>query len=317
MQEEEIRVPIYLMTGFMESGKTSFLRFTIEQDYFAIPEKTLLILCEEGEEEYDPESLKACNTVVEVVENEEDLTPEYLMALEIAHNPGRVLIEYNGMWSVKRFEEMRLPSGWGIVQHITTVDGSTFQMYMNNMKSLFMEMVRHAELVLFNRCKESDPLATYRRSIKVVNQSSEIIFEDDEGEIDVFAESLPFDLDAPVIDILPEDYGIWYVDALDHPDKYEGKTVKFKGRVLKPTGMNSKCFVPGRIAMTCCADDTTFIGYICKSPYASKLKSDDWVEVTGTIAVEKQAAYHGYGPVIHAQSVEICEPLEDEMVYFS
>ena len=104
MQEEEIRVPIYLMTGFLESGKTSFLRFTIEQDYFAIPEKTLLILCEEGEEEYDPESLKACNTVVEVVENEEDLTPEYLMALEIAHNPGRVLIEYNGMWSVKRFE---------------------------------------------------------------------------------------------------------------------------------------------------------------------------------------------------------------------
>lgn len=317
MQEEEVRVPIYLMTGFLESGKTSFLRFTIEQDYFAIPEKTLLILCEEGEEEYDPEILKSRNTVVEVVEEEEDLTPEYLMALDIAHNPGRVLIEYNGMWSVKRLEEMHFPSGWGIVQHITTVDGSTFQMYMNNMKSLFMEMVRHAELVLFNRCRQSDPLAAYRRSIKVVNQSSEIIFEDDEGEIDVFAESLPFDLDAPVIDILPEDYGIWYVDALDHPEKYEGKTVKFKGRVLKPTGINPKCFVPGRIAMTCCADDTTFIGYICKSSDASKLKADDWVEVTGIIAVEKQAAYHGYGPVIHAEKVEVCEPLEDEMVYFS
>ncbi|MDO4556617.1 MAG: GTP-binding protein [Lachnospiraceae bacterium] len=317
MQEEEIRVPIYLMTGFLESGKTGFLSFTIEQDYFAIPEKTLLIVCEEGEVEYDEEMLKKNNTVMEVVENEEEFTSEYLMALDIAHNPGRVLIEYNGMWQVSKLEEMQLPKDWGFVQHITTVDGSTFQTYMNNMKSLFMEMVRHADMVLFNRCKMEDPLASYRRSIKVANQSAEVIFEDEEGEIDVFAESLPFDIDAPVIDIAPEDYGIWYVDALDHPEKYANKVVKFKGRVLKPKDLSSKYFVPGRTAMTCCADDTTFIGYICKSPYTSKLKAGDWVEVIADIKVEKQAVYRGEGPVLYAKQVEVCEPLEDEMVYFS
>lgn len=317
MSEEEIRVPIYLMTGFLESGKSSFLRFTIEQDYFQIPEKTLLILCEEGEEEYDEEMLKAANTVVETVESEEELTPELLLAMEIAHSPGRVLLEYNGMWQVSKFEEMLLPSGWGIVQHITMVDGSTFQMYLNNMKSLFMEMVRHADMVLFNRCSMDQPLATYRRSIKVVNQSAEVIFEDEEGEIDVFAESMPFDIDAPVIEIAPEDYGIWYVDALDHPEKYQDKVVKFKGKVMKPKKAPSKYFVPGRIAMTCCDDDTTFIGYLCKSAFASKLDSGQWVEVTAKIAVEKQSLYGGMGPVLYAENVEICEPLEEEMVYFS
>ena len=317
MQEEEIRVPIYLMTGFLESGKTSFLRFTMEQDYFVIPERTLLIVCEEGETEYDREALALVNTVVEVVEDEAEFTPQLLNAMEIAYSPARVIIEYNGMWQVSRFEEMQLPAGWGIGQHITTVDGSTFQMYMTNMKSQFMDMVRHADMVLFNRCRPDDPLATYRRGIKVANQSAEVIFEDEEGEIDVFQDSMPFDMDAEVIEIAPEDYGIWYVDAMDHPDKYENKTVRFKGRVIKPKDLKAKYFVPGRMAMTCCADDTTFIGYICRSPYTSKLKAGQWVEVTAKIAVEQQKLYQGYGPVLYAEHVELCQPLEEEMVYFN
>ena len=223
---EETRVPVYLITGFLESGKTSFLSFTLQQDYFQIDGKTLLILCEEGEEEYDEEALKQCNTVVESIDSEEELTPERLAAMEILHQPERVIIEYNGMWLVSKFEEMEKPEGWGVEQHITCVDASTFQVYMANMKSLFMDMVRNADMVIFNRCQENDPLPSYRRSIKVVNQRAEIIFEDEEGELgDLFEDEMPFDIDAPVIDILPEDYGIWFVDSMDHPDRYVGKTV--------------------------------------------------------------------------------------------
>ena len=180
---EETRVPIYLITGFLESGKTSFLNFTLQQDYFQIDGKTLLILCEEGEEEYDAEALKQHNTDVEIIESEEDLTPERLVAMEILYQPERVIIEYNGMWLVSRFEEMEKPEGWAVEQHITCVDASTFQVYMANMKSLFMDMVRNADMVIFNRCEEDDPLPSYRRSIKVVNQRAEIIFEDEEGEL--------------------------------------------------------------------------------------------------------------------------------------
>ena len=258
---DEITVPIYLITGFLESGKTSFLSFTLQQDYFRTEGKTLLILCEEGEEEYDEEALAKDNVVVEVIEKEEDFTPERLQALDIIHQPERVVMEYNGMWLVSKFEEMKLPAGWGIEQHITCVDASTFQVYMQNMKSIFMDMVRNADMVVFNRSKKEYPLANFRRSIKVVNPSAEVIFEDEEGEMtDIFADQMPFDLDAEIVDIPPEDYGIWFVDAMDHPDRYVGKTLRFKARARRPRGMGSKFFIPGRTAMTCCADDTSFLG---------------------------------------------------------
>ena len=315
---DEIRVPIYLITGFLESGKTTFLRFTLDQDYFQIDGKTLLILMEEGEEEYDTKALAKNNTVVEVIEKEEDLTTERLEAMEIIHQPDRVVIEYNGMWLVSRFYDMKLPFGWGVEQQITCVDGSTFQVYMANMKSIFMDMVKYTDMVVFNRCKREDPLANYRRSIKVSNQSAEVIFEDEEGENDDnFGDQMPFDVNAPVIEIPPEDYGIWFVDAMDHPDTYVGKTVRFKGRVMKPRGMGSKFFVPGRIAMTCCADDTTFLGFVCKSAFAPKLKEKEWVEVTAKVAFERRMEYQGDGVVLYAENVTPCEPLEEEMVYFN
>ena len=315
---DEIRVPIYLITGFLESGKTTFLRFTLDQDYFQIDGKTLLILMEEGEEEYDTKALAKNNTVIEVIEKEEDLTTERLEAMEIVHQPDRVIIEYNGMWLVSKFYDMKLPSGWGVEQQITCVDGSTFQVYMANMKSIFMDMVKYADMVVFNRCKKEDPLANYRRSIKVSNQSAEVIFEDEEGEIDdIFGDQMPFDVNAPVIEIPPEDYGIWFVDAMDHPDTYVGKTVRFKGRVMKPRGMGSKFFVPGRIAMTCCADDTTFLGFVCKSAYAPKLNEKEWVEVTAKVAFERRMEYQGDGIVLYAENVTPCEPLAEEMVYFN
>ncbi len=314
----DIEVPVYLITGFLDSGKTSFLKFTLEQNYFAIPEETLLILCEEGEEEYEPELLEKARTVMEVVETKEELTAERLAAMAICYSPGRVLIEYNGMWPLAVLDNLRLPQGWEIIQRITTVDASTFSVYMNNMKSLFMDMVREADLVLFNRSSMEEPLASFRRSIKVVNQRAEIIFEDEEGELeDIFEGEMPFDIDAPIIEIAPEDYGLWYVDAMEYPQKYEGKVVHFQGRVLKPSDFPKGEFVPGRMAMTCCADDTTFIGLICESKDAPHLKEGGWADVQAEMAVEYKDAYQGEGPVLRAQKVRMCDPLEEEMVYFN
>ncbi len=313
----EVRVPVYLMTGFLDSGKTSFLSFTIAQDYFYIEGTTLLILCEEGEMEYDPEVLKASHTQVEILEGEEELNEERLLAMEALYRPERVLIEYNGMWPTSRLEELKLPKGWGIEQRITTVDAHTFPLYLNNMKSQFMDMVRKGDMVIFNRCQAGDPLASYRRGIKVANQKIQIIFEDDEGEIeDIFDGEMPFSLDAPVIEIAPEDYGIWFVDAMDHPEKYDQKVVRFTARARRPRGIPRGFFIPGRVAMTSCADDTTFIGFLCKGPADMKLSKGEWVQITAKVAVEAQAAYGGYGPVLYASAVEGCAPLSEEMVYF-
>ena len=313
----ESNVMVYLMTGFLDSGKTQFLKFTLEQDYFQIDGKTLLILCEEGEEEYNPMEMLKYGVVIEKIEDQEDLTEEYLEELNRKHEPERVVVEYNGMWKVSDFESMNLPDGWEIEQKLTTVDASTFQMYLTNLKPLFVEMVRGAELVLFNRCEDLKPLPGYRRSVKVVSPQAEVIFEDEEGEIEnIFEDDVPYDLKAPVIQIAREDYGIWYVDMMENPDRYKGKTVEFTAKVLKPRSFPSKVFLPGRMAMTCCADDTTFLGYVCRSSYAPKLKAGQWITVRAKVRYANVSVYQGEGPVLEAENIEPAEPIE-ELVYFN
>ena len=313
----ESNVMVYLMTGFLDSGKTQFLKFTLEQDYFQIDGKTLLILCEEGEEEYNPMEMLKYGVVIEKIEDQEDLTEEYLEELNRKHEPERVVVEYNGMWKVSDFESMKLPDGWEIEQKLTTVDASTFQMYLTYLKPLFVEMVRGAELVLFNRCEDLKPLPGYRRSVKVVSPQAEVIFEDEEGEIEnIFEDDVPYDLKAPVIQIAREDYGIWYVDMMENPDRYKGKTVEFTAKVLKPRSFPSKVFLPGRMAMTCCADDTTFLGYVCRSSYAPKLKAGQWITVRAKVRYANVSVYQGEGPVLEAENIEPAEPIE-ELVYFN
>ena len=313
----EPNVMVYLMTGFLDSGKTQFLTFTLKQDYFQIDGKTLLILCEEGEEEYDPMEMLRYGVVIERVEDQEDLTEEWLEEMNKKHEPERVVVEYNGMWKVSDFENLKLPGGWEIEQKLTTVDASTFQMYLTNLKPLFVEMVRGAELVLFNRCEDIKPLAGYRRSVKVVSPQAEVIFEDENGEVEnIFEDDVPYDLKAPVIEIAKEDYGIWYVDMMENPDRYKGKVVEFTAKAVKPRTFPSKVFLPGRMAMTCCADDTTFLGYVCKSSYAPKLKPGDWVKIRAKVGFANVSVYRGEGPVLEAEHIELAEPIE-ELVYFN
>lgn len=226
--------PVYIINGFLESGKTEFITYTLDQSYFQIKGKTLLILCEEGENEYDPALLKRSNTVMELIENEEDFTPENLLNLEKKIKPERIIIEYNGMWN---FKNMKLPWHWRVEQQITTIDASTFSMYFTNMKSLLAEMLRNSEMIIFNRCDGLEDLNSYKRNVKAINQQADIIFEDSNGEIDeIFEEDLPFDLNSDPIVLDDMGYGIWYIDSLDHLDRYVGKNVQFTAMVMKPDG---------------------------------------------------------------------------------
>lgn len=317
--DEDASVVVYLMTGFLESGKTSFLKQTIGKQYFHIDGETLLILCEEGEEEFEPGLLARSGADLVTVDSIEELTREYLEELDEKYHPDRVIFECNGMVPVSKMEALDTPEEWGLLQKLVTVDASTFDLYMQNMKSLFVEMVRGADLVVFNRCKPEMPLASYRRSVKVVNQGADIIFESaDGGEIEnIFSEQMPYDLNAPVVKIEDMDYGIWYVDMLDHPEKYKGKTVEIQGRARKVKGFPKQELVIGRNAMTCCADDIQFLGFICKYKDAESLGADTWVRARGTVSFAFKKAYRGKGPVITLESVEKIPALQDELVYFN
>lgn len=319
MDEDDIRVPLFLITGFLESGKTTFLSSTIGQDYFQIEGPTLLINCEDGERGYNADHIKRhFNTDYVEIGEQEEFTPEALKKLEEKYHPERVLLEYNPLWGVKNLEEMELPDGWGILQEIVIVDASTFQIYMNNMKSLFVDMTRNAELVIFNRSDQNLPLANFRRSIKVNNPACQVMFEDRSGNItDIFEDSVPYDLDSDVIDIEDVDYGIFYVDMRENPDRYRGKTVRFKGRVLKSQNKDADYFVPGRQAMTCCAADLQFIGFICESAFAPKLKMGSWVDLTADVGWKYEEAYGEEGPVLRARSIKNTTAPDPDIVYFT
>ena len=306
--------PVYVINGFLESGKTEFIAFTLDQPYFRIKGKTLLLLCEEGEVEYDEKLLERSRCVVEVIEEEEDFTPSHLMELEKKHKPDRIIIEYNGMWNYKN---MKLPWYWKIEQQITTIDGSTFPMYYTNMRSLLSEMVRKSEMIIFNRCDGVTDLNLYKRNIKAVNPNAEVIFEDANGEIDeIFEDDLPYDLNQELIELDNNGYGIWYLDCIDHLERYVGKKIKFTALVLIPDGFPKGYFVPGRMAMTCCADDMAFLGYACEYEGAGSLKQKDWVSVTATVSKEYWEDYKGEGPMLHATSVEKTKAPKEEIISF-
>lgn len=307
--------PVYVINGFLESGKTEFITFTLGQPYFQIKGKTLLILCEEGENEYDDGLLSKSRTEVEVIEEEEDFTPTHLVELEKKHKPDRIIIEYNGMWNYKN---MKLPWYWKIEQQITTIDGSTFPMYYTNMRSLLAEMVRKSEMIIFNRCDGIEDLNSYKRNIKAVNPSADVIFEDANGEIDeIFEEDLPYDLNADVIVLDNMGYGIWYLDSMDHLERYIGRKVQFVARVLRPEHFPDNYFVPGRMAMTCCADDLAFLGFACEYEGSHELQQKEWVKVTATVTREYWEDYKGEGPILHAISVEKTAAPKEEIISFS
>ena len=225
---EDNVMPLFLINGFLEAGKTQFLEFTMEQDYFQTEGKTLLIVCEEGDTEYDEKKLKKNRTAVVYVDDFSKLTPEYLNELEVIYRPERVIMEWNGMWNQ---DELKLPEDWSIYQQITIIDGSTFDLYVQNMKPLLGAMLRGSELVIMNRCDgiPDEKLTAYRRTIRAMSRDSEIVLEDAEGEIEqtTLEEDLPYDVNADVIEIRPEDYGIWYIDCMDQPERYQGKTVEY------------------------------------------------------------------------------------------
>ena len=308
--------PVYMINGFLESGKTEFISFTLAQPYFQIKGKTLLLLCEEGENEYDGELLKRSRTEIELIEDEADFNPSHLTELEKKHRPERIIVEFNGMWNYKN---VKLPWYWKIEQQITTIDGSTFPVYYTNMRSLLAEMIRKSEMIIFNRCDDvRDELNTYKRNIKAVNPSADVIFEDSDGEIDeIFEEDLPYDLNQDPIVLDNTGYGIWYLDSMDHLERYVGKKLQFVAMVLKPENFSDNYFVPGRMAMTCCADDMAFLGYACEFPGAGALKQKEWVRVTATVAKEYRKEYQGEGPVLHAISVEKTQAPKEEIISFS
>lgn len=306
------RLPIFIINGFLEAGKTQFMKFTMQQEYFQTDGNTLLIVCEEGEEGYDKDLLDSTHTTVKYIDDISDFTKEKMIEFTKEVDPERVLIEWNGLWEQ---DKIQIPDIWYVNQMITIYDTSTLDLYIKNkdLKAYMGKMLRDSELVICNRADDIDEeiLSTYHLQIKAMAPNAEIIFEGEEGEITGdFSINLPYNLEDSKLIIKPEEYGIFYVDAMDRTEKYDGKEVEFVAQVVRPDGIGDDMLIPGRRAMTCCEADIQFLGFVCHYKGAKNFKNKDWVKVKGKIKYEMSPQYRAKGPVIYANDILLTGPIE-------
>ncbi|MBQ3784322.1 MAG: GTPase [Lachnospiraceae bacterium] len=306
-------IKTYLINGFLESGKTSFINHLLEQEYFNTNERTLLLLCEEGEEEYDIDLLRKKNVYLAEIDDEEDFNPEYITKIEKEIRPNRVIVEYNGMWKRK---DIKFPWYWNPPIEIAVFDATTFEMYVKNMKSFVAEQVRYAVMTIFNRCDNMvDKLPAFRRNVRAVNANMNVVFEDKDGEMNpTFDEDLPYDMSADVLEITEETYGVFYLDSMENVDRYVGKTVKLSAKVLKKKEEQPNTVAIGRVVMTCCAEDLSVFGFVCDVENGEVFSLEEWITVSATVEKEYAEKFKIWYPVLHINSYEPCEKPQNEII---
>ena len=311
-------IPVYLFTGFLEAGKTKFIQETLEDRRFCNGERTLLLVCEEGEEEYAPDQFADPAVFIRVLESQEELKPERLSAWVEETKAERVVIEYNGMWMLDALYTA-MPEGWMVYQEFLFADAGTFLTYNSNMRQLVYDKLKSCELVVFNRFRPDMDKMAFHKIVRGASRRADIAYEAPDGKVvyDDIEDPLPFDIDAPVIEIKDEDFALWYRDMSEEPKKYEGKTVRFKCRALVRSKLPKETFVVGRHVMTCCVEDIQFAGLVCQWERADTVRDDSWMILTARIQFKFNRAYGKRGPVLSYIASERCEaPAQDVATFY-
>ena len=312
------QIPVYAFTGFLDSGKTKFIQETLEDPRFNAGERTLLLIFEEGEEEYDISAYPHQNVYLEVLD-QQTVTTKELQALGKKYKAQRVVMELNGMQQVGDLY-MRLPENWAVAQEVMFADATTIMTYNANMRNLVMDKLVGAQMVVFNRLTPGEDIMPFHKLARAASRNIDILYDYTDGttQMDDIVDPLPFDINAPVIQIMDEDFALWYRDMTAEPEKYHGKQVVFKGQVAMLRRNKDDMFAPGRFVMTCCVDDIQFCGIPCRYTGARTLESRSWVMVQATITAEKHPLYKGdLGPVLTAIKVERnADPAEPDVATF-
>ena len=310
--------PVYLFTGFLDSGKTSLIKETLnDADFMHGINRTLILCLEQGEVEYTNEFLDAHSCFIEFLNSSTQLTPEKMRELDTIYHPNQVFIEYNGSEIVSDTLTGGMPDFWPLVEILTTVDATSFASYISNMRSMMYEQMRYSDVIICNRCTKDTSSTLLRGNIKAINKRAQIVYEGKFGEpVTLKDGALPFDLNADVIDVKDDDYGLWYMDALEHPDHYNNKKVILRGMYAENIPGYHQTFILGRRAMVCCTADTSLCGVTVTGVKLEEMKLGMWVQVEGTLKTVAQKP-SGKTVILYAEKIWHYKKPEDEFVYFS
>ena len=310
-------IPVYAFTGFLESGKTKFIQETLEDPRFNDGERTLLLVMEEGEEEYHADTYPHDCVYLEVIDDLDALTPEALSAMVKKYHARRVVAELNGMRLAGEFYE-KMPQDFQVAQEMMFADATTILSYNANMRQLVVDKLTGAEMVVFNRMPLGADVMPFHKLARAVNRRIDIVYDyvDGSTQFDEIDDPLPFDINAPVIEVKDEDYALFYRDLTEEPKKYDKKVVRFKAQVAKLRREKAGMFAPGRFVMTCCVEDISFLGIPCRFVGSEALKPRSWVMVEAKVSVERHNLYRGLGPILNAIAVSPAEAAAEEVATF-
>lgn len=315
---EEQFIPVYLFLGFLESGKTTFIQKTFDDNRFAAGEKILLVICEEGEVEYEFTGPHKDSIIIRTIDDVSELTAANLTKMTEECKADCAVIEYNGMWSINSLL-MNMPEKWRIFQSIFVADAKSFLMYETAYRNLVAEKVNMGDIVVFNRYQNNASQEELHAAVRRYSRNINIYYENDDGEtvVDEIEDPLPYDMNAPIITIEDDDYAIWYADIMDNPGKFKGKKVSFKAIITKEAGFPKKVYAVGRFVMTCCEADMQFCWF--GAQYGKKVDcgKEHWVNLTATVSVQHDPGYGMDYPVLDITSLEDAQPPLNNMLSFS
>ena len=310
-------LPVFLFTGFLDGGKTTIIQSMLEDPAFNEGQRTLVLLCEEGEEELIPSRFSINNVTIRTVDELAALTPGNMSLWQRKAAATRIIVEYNGMWQMNDLFD-RLPENWGIAQETMLVDASSIAAYNANMRQLVVDKLTTAELVIFNRVEPDQDRMELHKLVRGVSRGAQIVYDFTDGtsEEDNIEDPLPFDINADVIEIADTDYALFYRDLVDEPEKYEGKTVRYKGLCANNMRMPKDTFLAGRHIMTCCEADIAYCPLVCKWDRAKSVKHKSWGIVEGRINEKFSNIYGKKGPVLSVHSFEPATQPEQPVATF-
>ena len=311
-------IPVFLFTGFLDGGKTTFIQSLLMDKEFNKGQTILVLQCEEGEEELDLSKLHGNTRVfTESIDEEDALSEELLLRLQKKYKPTRIMVEYNGMWMLDSLFEA-LPENWAIAGETLFLDSTTFLSYNTNMRQLVFNKLRTAELVLFNRVTEQTDKMALHKIVRAVSRQCDIAYsyEDGRTEYDEIIDPLPFDINAPVIVVEDKDYALFYQDLIEDFKKYHGKTVEMNLLVATRGRMPKDTFVAGRQMIMCCANDVQFAAFAFRYDKVGELKHAQWYRIRATIEVRFSAVYGKKGPVFKVDSITPTQEPQEPVATF-
>ena len=310
---------VYFFTGFLDSGKTSVICSWIDGENFR-GHKIVVINTEEGEEEYSSENYPNADPVI-INCDADGVTKELTFDIEARHKPDIVFIEWNGSVSpAEFFDKVDVPQRWALAAAVVVVDCSTYSEYYKNMQTFFADYYRFCDTVIFNRVDpETDNIPKLRGSVKSVNPSISINFLSKENEIIRIEDHLPYDLSKSPCEIAADDFGLFYTDALDNVDRYNGKRVVLIGQAEILREFRGRAFVLQRQAYTCCAADIGLMGVLCMYDIKSNFPAGQWLKVTGQVRYfeDEQNGQKVAVPCLTVENYVVTSKPDNDVIYFN